>query len=943
MRIIFCIGCLLSVIWGPELSGQSYQLERPRIRNFSKSLYGADNQNWGIVQDAQGTMYFANTKGLLSFDGVSWKILPFPDKTITRSVEVDHSGRIYVGSYEEFGFWEKDRTGNMHYTSLKSLLKGYQFRNEDIWKIVCTKDIIYFQSFSVLFAYSGGRIEPIYPPGLINCFVKAGDHLYLTIADHGLYELKNFTIEPVDTSFFFKNTLIRVLLPQENGKILVATADKGIFLYDSSKTLTPWAERQFGPYKNTSINRGAVTRDGIFIIGTILNGVFAFNQNGELIFHLNKENGLQNNTVLATYIDTDGYLWLGLDNGIDLVKPGSNVTFYYDLTGKLGSVYTVLLHQGLLYAGTNQGLFYTAFEPSTIDGHLDFALIPNSQGQVWSLYQFDHQVLCGHNEGTFEADQNKIARISPVTGGFAMCKFHTGSEDYLLQSTYTNLVLYSKKNGKWGFAHTIDNFLNPVRYIEVDHLGNIWASHFQRGLYRIRLNSTLTKATESTFYGKKNGFASDFQIHTYRLENRIVFTNEGHVYMYNDLYDTIVRFDFIEEHLRKNSYVNSILPAGNQLYWFVTDKSIDLYKFSTGRIDLIRSYPFELFDNKLIQGYEFLYPLDSTRWIIGLENGIALIHFANEETLIPGKKAVINRIISHSRHENIMMPLENTGEKPPALSFSQNSLTFYYSCPEFDSKLTFYVKLDNIDSDWIQTEMPYYKYDRLPWGHYTFRVKAADGKGNVSQVSSWSFVIRSPWYWSSLSKILYLSFLVVLIILARNYILQRLKRQERRLSVEKNRELIKLRNEKLETEIHYKSMQLANTTYSIIKKNELLIEIKRLLTGIRRHTDPAINTQFRKIQKLLDHNITNEDDWKVFESNFEQAHEEFLKRIKKQYPDLTPSDLKLCAFIRMNLSSKKIAPLLGISIRGVENHRYRLRRKMGLDRDTNLTEYLIQF
>jgi FixJ family two-component response regulator len=94
---------------------------------------------------------------------------------------------------------------------------------------------------------------------------------------------------------------------------------------------------------------------------------------------------------------------------------------------------------------------------------------------------------------------------------------------------------------------------------------------------------------------------------------------------------------------------------------------------------------------------------------------------------------------------------------------------------------------------------------------------------------------------------------------------------------------------------------------------------------------------------LVDRNITNEDDWKAFESNFEQAHEEFLKRIKKEYPNLTPSDLKLCAYIRMNLSSKKIAPLLGISMRGVENHRYRLRKKMELERDVNLTAFIMEF
>ena len=279
--------------------------------------------------------------------------------------------------------------------------------------------------------------------------------------------------------------------------------------------------------------------------------------------------------------------------------------------------------------------------------------------------------------------------------------------------------------------------------------------------------------------------------------------------------------------------------------------------------------------------------------------------------------------------------------KPVSLAYSQNSLIFYYSCPVYDSKLSFYIKLDGIDRDWIQLDLAYCKYDRLPWGNYTFHVKAIDGKGNSSQESSFRFLVRSPWYWSIWSRLFYISALAVLFIGIRQYFFRRLKNTETRVRIQKERELIRMKNEKLQSEIHYKTLQLANTTYSIAKKNELLLEIKKLLSKSSRNTE--LKNPFKEIHKLLDQNITNEDDWKIFESNFEQAHEEFLLRIKKQYSNLTPSDLKLCAFIRMNLPSKRIAPLLGISIRGVENHRHRLRKKMELDRDINLTDYLMSF
>ena len=921
------------------ITQSSFKLDRPRIKNFSKSIYHADNQNWCVDQDKQGTLYFGNSQGLLTFDGVSWNLYPLPKNTIARSVEVSDQ-KIFVGSYEEFGYFEKAENGSMVFTSLKNLVKKFEFHNEDFWKIITCNGITYFQSFSVIFAFNGKDVQVIQPPGLVSCFTKIGDRLFLIITDKGLYELKDSNIRSIDISNFFKQQMIRVLLPYGRNKMLVASADKGIYIYEPGGKLTPWGNNRESGYLSSSINRGTVSNEGLIIIGTILNGIYVFDSTGNVIYHINKENGLQNNTVLGEFIDADGYLWSGLDNGIDLVNLGSGVTFYYDLAGRLGSVYSVILNNGILYAGTNQGLFYSKFKPSGGTIKLDFKLVENSQGQVWSLSEFNHQLFCGHNDRTYEIKGDKLIPLAQVSGGFSFSEFRHNSQDYLLQCTYTDLVVYKKLNGKWVFGNKVENFLNPVRYIEVDHLGNIWASHLQRGIFRLSLSSDLRRVVESESYGITKGFLSDNRISVFKLQNRIVFTNEGHVFIYNDLSDTIVKFDFVEEQIKKNSRVNSIIHAGNQNYWFVTDKTLDLYEFSTGKVMLKKSYSFELFDNKLIHGNEYIYPLDSLRWILCLENGIALINSSGEQNVMPEKKAIINKVVSQGRNE-IVVPNNAEASSHQVLPYSQNSVIFYFSCPVYDSKLNFYVKLEGIDKDWNQLDLAYYRYDRLPWGNYTFHVKAIDGKGNLSQESIFSFTVLAPWYWSIWSQLIYTAILVVLFIFIRRYFFRRLKNTETRIRIQKERELIRVKNEKLHSEIHYKSMQLANTTYAITKKNELLLEIKKLLSKSSRNAD--LKNPFREIHKLLDQNITDEDDWKIFESNFEQAHEEFLLRIKKQFPNLTPSDLKLCAFIRMNLPSKRIAPLLGISIRGVENHRYRLRTKMELDREINLTDYLMSF
>jgi DNA-binding CsgD family transcriptional regulator len=168
------------------------------------------------------------------------------------------------------------------------------------------------------------------------------------------------------------------------------------------------------------------------------------------------------------------------------------------------------------------------------------------------------------------------------------------------------------------------------------------------------------------------------------------------------------------------------------------------------------------------------------------------------------------------------------------------------------------------------------------------------------------------------------------------------QRQQEQLIAEQ--QYVKLQNEKLDSEISFKNAQLANTTMSLIRKNELLIELKEELEKHKIDKDNRNhNKLYENIQRLIEKDLTNDDHWKTFETHFDQAHQNFFKRLKTTYPDLTPNDLKLSAYLKLNLTTKEIAPLLNISVRGVEVHRYRLRKRLGLETDQNLVEFLMNF
>ena len=153
-----------------------------------------------------------------------------------------------------------------------------------------------------------------------------------------------------------------------------------------------------------------------------------------------------------------------------------------------------------------------------------------------------------------------------------------------------------------------------------------------------------------------------------------------------------------------------------------------------------------------------------------------------------------------------------------------------------------------------------------------------------------------------------------------------------------------LTTEKLNAEIAHKNRELTSTTMHLLQKSELINKVKNELDKIAKSTthNPT-QKELRRIKRLLQEDAQLDKEWEQFFYHFDQVHDQFFKRLKVRFPNLTPKDQKLCAYLRMNLSSKEIAPLLNISVRGVEISRYRLRRKLDLDTSTNLNEFMMGF
>lgn len=921
------------------LSGQPHFFASAEnyLKNYTKQEYQAASQNWSVTQDAKGYLYFANNIGLLEFDGISWTLYPAPEGAIIRAVAVDKNNRVFTAGYRELGYWQRNEFGRLEYHSLKKEVEENFTNNEEFWNVVVSGERVYFQSFSKVYVYNYQKFEIIRPGGFVNSISADGDRIFVNVMNRGIFEINGTELSPYLINDFFNNQEIRFILALTQSRKLIGTSSGGLLLYDGSE-LSAWQPSQTDYFKKNIINRGCLTSDGNIIVGTILDGISVFDRNGTLLHRVNKDNGLQNNTVLGVLADANQNIWVALDKGIGFISFTPDPSYSIVERKELGAVYSAAVYRNNIYLGTNQGLYFRPFHSSDEP----FRLVPETQGQIWDCKVIDDRLFVNHNRGTFEIAENRIKQISSVSGGFSIIE-NPMKPNSLVQSTYSNLIFYHKANSEWQIERIIYEFNDLIRFIEIDHFENYWAGHMYRGIFRLKFDSR-----DSLVYNRYYGldvFGKDHGIHVFKVENRIVFTTGEKLYTFDDLKDTIVDYPSLNEKLGEYRKATRIVPAPENHYWFITSQSFGLFRINNSEVAKIKEYPSGLFNNQFVTGYENIVPLSTTKAILCLENGYAILNAdtISPASLISGKAPELRRIsISGTNEQMSDLPLNG---KELSLRYNRNNLQLRFSFPFFGSdKIKYLSYIEGLDQHWSEPiDQPIFSFNRIPVGEYIVRIKAMNNWGEASQEYAMKLIVLPPWYRSVVAYIGYFLAVITGLLIFRRRIIARTRQKESREREERERELIKLRNEKLQAELSFKSSELASSTMSIIKKNEFLMEVKEILQNQKeqlgtRYPDKYYDTLVQKI----DENMSSQDDWKVFEANFERAHEQFMKTLTDNYKDLTPSDLRLCAFLRMNLSSKEIAPLLSISVRGVENHRYRLRKKLNLDADSNLTEFIIR-
>jgi len=927
---------VLIIIFICLLGYTSYSQEIPPINIFSPEMYGAENQNWAITQAPNKFIYVANNEGLLEYNGANWQLYPTPNETIMRSVK-SFEDKIYTGFYMGFGYWVKNDFGLLEYTSIVKEQNIKMLQDEQIWEIFELDGYIIFKSLEriYLFNLKTNTINTISAERKILKLAIVDGIIYFQENTKGVYRIENGVSKLVsDDKILKENKIVDIFLKDE--KLLFLTQEKGFFFLDNNQ-IKPWKTLSNDFLLDKTIYSANHLKDGSIAIGTISDGLIYISKEGKLNYQVTQALGLSNNTVLSIFEDFDSNIWLGLDNGINTINLTSPFKLYEKKNNFWGTIYASIIFKDYLYLGTNQGLYYRKK-----DSENDFQFVENTQGQVWNLDEIDNTLFCSHDSGTFIINNNEAQLIKGAEGTWGVKKIN---ETTILQGNYDGLYVLSKEGSSWKLRNKIDGFFNSSKYFMVEQGHKIFVNHEYKGVFKLEVDKDFRKVLKVK---KDESVEKGIHSSLMKYHKDIFYSSKKGVFRYNTAEDKFQLDSIYSKLVPQDKFLSAKLlfdKVSNKLWSFTKE---DIRYFAPGKLSNepnLEIIPIKGSVHKGASGYENIIYLSDKKYLIGTSDGYLIVNL-NSIKESNTFKISINKVLNHE-FESPKKRLSLS--KSSNFKSYENNFEFYYSVPNYNktSSIKYQYHLDGLNEKWSNlSNSSSLLFENLPYGSYTFKVRASIDNKLSDNVAVYSFKIDKPWYVSNLMVTLYILIFIYLGYVVNNFhrkyyrnqrekLLEKAQKELELQELESSQKIIKLNNEKLRNDIEVKNRELATSTMSIIRKNEFLSSIKiELVSGGKENLN--------KVVKIIDKNLNNRDDWKMFQEAFNNADKKFLDKVKDKHPDLTPNDLRLCAYLRLNLSSKEIAPLLNISPRSVEVKRYRLRKKMNLPHDENLTSYILE-
>jgi signal transduction histidine kinase/CheY-like chemotaxis protein len=753
---------------GSSIFGQE-QIGRPLITNYTYQEYGGSPINWWALEDNNGIMYFANGPGVLQYDGVNWNLIKI--KNGTRCMTQDENGTIYVGGASDFGYLLPDEKGKMQYTSLLDKVPEEHRIFNEVWEVDYYKGRVIYRTEFKLYCWDGKTMKVIVSKQGYHVGNIVNNTYYLRIWGRGLCVLNEddtFTVVPGGERF--ADERIYVMLPYDDKIVLIGSRNQGFFLYDG-KEFIPFKTEIDALIKGNLYMPGVALKDGRFIVNSFSDGAFLIDHEGKLIQKYTVENGLQDGAVDFTFVDSRGVLWLALFNGISSVNLNNTFTYLDKNMGlPTNVVFTVIKFNGTLYLSTNNGISYldeatkrvmpvegtfgqgSAFlktKGRLYVGTGDMGLIEITGKAFKYVRQSQNYDLRASTQLLIsKIDTNRL--FVPHQQGITSFYFDKDKDQFALESNSDELTQGASVTS---LAETSDGNL----WIPSTEVGKVTLikPHYKSGKLDFK-DSEIIGYTENNGLPKSRIGLGDFfgetQFYAGDTRDTYVFNNtENRFEPKKFFYDALIDWD-------RQGNTSYAVEDSNEKIWFNAGSGPFVAEKDENGNYSINTDTFKELKNSIIWDIYPEEPKPDGSQIAWLSGPDGVVRYEGKLAK-PSSPDFNVKIRSFSIGGDSLIYAGNI-DFPQNLEipYNKNAVTLGYTAPLFigQKDIQYSTQLEGLDKSWSDwTKQTQREYINLPYGNYTFRVKAKNLYGDVSGESGITFAIATPWYRTWWAYILY--------------------------------------------------------------------------------------------------------------------------------------------------------------------------------------------
>jgi DNA-binding CsgD family transcriptional regulator len=940
---VFAAILILLFLTSPVTGFQANPGKYPII-NFSPADYGAGIQNIDFAQNRDMALFVANNLGVLSFNGNTWGKHAFNTGKKQRSLAFDeNSNRLYVGSQGEFGFFDT----NWRYVSLLEKIPKQFLDFDEVWNVLLFEARVYFCTFQGIYMYDGESVSVIRRAGGFNRSFLAGNRLFTQSPAGLLFEIKGNDLIPLPQSDH-DNQVVAGIIRSEVGYVVFYNSGS-VRLLNSPNTDKPYAELN-DVLAGKFINHVLQISDGRVVVATQRAGLFIFDPLSDQIDNISVSDGLISSACLKVYQDRSGNLWVGMQNGIALVDINSPLRLINQNIELQGSGYEAFDAEEGTYYTTSNGIYFLP------KGASKSQFLLGTEGPAYGLQMINQKLYAGHHTGLFMLENGKAFRRATCDGLWQVKQLQS-NPTFAIGGTYSGLYLFQlDKRGELREVCKIKGFNETSRFFEEDRKGRIWVGQYYKGLYRINLNDSM-RAAEVKKISDSEHQAIQQYIFLSRIDDQLYISTAKGIFMLDQATDKIVEEDVFTK-----------VVGRNWVYQLVQDKQKNVYVYSENQVGLFKQIspgnyvyvPSSLFHLRQSFNNDLLNVSRNLQKGVLFNANEGFIHYNPdlEEKASIVNDPLVTKVFSVADDSTLyyQLPFEVRPTETKAIRISEGTKVLQFVVESFKFKdvnhQQFRYFLSGFDESFgAWTSSGIKEYTNLKAGNYTFQAQTFNSRGEVVTAKPLVIEVTPSFYKSPLARMLYT--VIAILLLYQMYRIQRqyYRRKQSRLEQtrqaeldQKQKELQALKEEQIKTELSHVNNLLAASTMNLVVKNEFMENIKEEIRQAK-STDKVQDKQraLERIIKEIDTTLKVQDDWKQFEHHFDRVHGDFLKRLTTQFTELTPGEQKLCAFLRLNMDTKEIANLMGVSLRGVEVSRYRLRKKFKLATQQNLSKFILEY